>query len=194
MALATKASRVLAIEPHGESRQYLQKTILANGGTNVTVAAVAASDFTGTLKLYKNSENKGDNRIYPDPLLGESESIAADTIDNICERHGIHSIQFLKIDIQGAEAKAIAGASNLLNNSADCILMTEFWPYGIRHSDGNPGNYLESLKRHGFTLYELYKNRILPMDSPESLVSRNPGRKYTNLIGLKGRFTDIISL
>jgi putative flippase GtrA len=58
----------------------------------------------------------------PGPRTDE-EIVTTDTLDNICQRHGIESIHFLKVDVQGAEAK-INGASRLLERSLDCILMT----------------------------------------------------------------------
>ena len=197
MSVAGFDGKILAIEPHKESRQFLAKTIASNGNgkqrANVMVSALAALDCAGKSKLYKNSQNKGDNRIYPDPMLDEEEVIATDTLDNICQRYGIESVHFMKIDVQGAEAKVISGASNLLRNSADCILMTEFWPYGLSRSGSDPAAYLESLGRLGFTLYELgrkTKNLSL-LDDWDTLISRTHGRKYTNLIGLKGRFAEL---
>jgi FkbM family methyltransferase len=185
---------VLALEPHRESREFLQRTIASNRVTNqqgkVIVSDIAASDRAGSATFYKNSQNKGDNRIYPDPLLDEEEVIATDTLDNICQQHGIDSVQFLKIDVQGAEAKVVGGAARLLQRSADCIVMTEFWPYGLSRSGSDALAYLESLGRLGFRLYELRSGSILPLDSPRALISKTQGRNYANLIGLKGRFCE----
>ena len=199
IALSTKGfqGKILAIEPHGESRYFLQKTIERNRVTkqqsDIVACDLAASDCTGTLELHKNSQNKGDNRIYPHPLLDEQEVVATDTLDNICQRHGVESVHFLKVDVQGAEAKVISGASNILKRSADCILMTEFWPYGLSLSGSDAMGYLETLSRLGFTLYELRKKDkgMVSIDSPRELISRTQGRKYRNLIGLKGRFAEL---
>src|SRR5947199_711420 len=113
LALSTAdfRGRVLAIEPHAESRAYLEKTIESNGPRGAArISALAAAAQAGTLTLYKNPENKGDNRLYPDPLLRGEEKTAADTLDNICRGHGIASAQFIKIDVQGAEALVMRGA------------------------------------------------------------------------------------
>jgi FkbM family methyltransferase len=185
--------KILAIEPHGESRSFLLKTIQSNRGaeqqSNVMVCDCAASDHPGALKFYKNSQNKGDNRLYPDPLLDEEEIVAADTLDNICQRHGIESVHFLKVDVQGAEAKVINGAYKVLERSGDCILMTEFWPYGLACSGSDALGYLESLISLGFTLYELPKKGkgIIPIANLQALISRTHGRNYVNVLGVKGK-------
>ena len=184
--------RVLALEPHRESRLYLHKTIQSNAAPLATalVSELAASDRPGTLTLYQNPENKGDNRVYPDPLLEGGETIGADTLDNICRQHGISAVQFIKIDVQGAEANVVRGASGLLAASADCILMTEFWPYGLARCGADALAYLEMLRRLGFQLYELTGTSGVPtpVASPRALVERTHGRRYANLVGLKGTF------
>lgn len=186
LALSTPGfrGRVLAIEPHAESRAYLQKTIQANGGA-AQICDLAASDSPGTLTLYKNPENKGDNRLYPDPLLRGEERIAADTLDNICRRYSISSAQFIKIDVQGAEAQVMRGAKELLAASSDCVLMTEFWPYGLARCGADGLAYLQLLQDAGFRLYELGRD-LAPVNDARALVERTQGRHYANLVGVKG--------
>ena len=192
LALSTPGfrGRVVAIEPDSESRAYLQKTVQSNAAPAgaALICELAASDCPGTLTLYKNPENKGDNRIYPDPLLHGEETVGADTLDNICRRLGISTAQFIKIDVQGAEAKVVRGASRLLAGSTECILMTEFWPYGLARCGADGLEYLEMLQDLGFRLYELSDASGLPapVASPRALLERTQGRRYANLVGLKG--------
>ncbi len=192
LALSTPGfrGRVLAIEPHAESRRYLEKTIASNAPAPgaAQVVGLAASDRTGTLPLYQNPENKGDNRLYPDPLLQGGESVGADTLDNICRAAGIASAQFVKIDVQGAEAQVVRGAAGVLGASRDCILMTEFWPYGLARCGSDALDYLGMLRELGFRLHQLSGSRgtLTPIGAPEELVERTQGRRYANLVGVKG--------
>jgi FkbM family methyltransferase len=194
LALSTPGfrGRVLAIEPHSESRLYLEKTVKGNAAAPgaTAICALAASDRAETLTLYKNPDNKGDNRLYADPLLRGEDTVGADTLDNICRRHGIASAQFIKIDVQGAEAKVVRGATGLLAGSVDCILMTEFWPYGLSRCGADGLEYLEMLREFGFRLYELSGNHgtLTAIGSARALVERTQGRRYVNLVGLKGSF------
>jgi len=192
LALSTPGfhGRVLALEPHAESRRYLERTVESNAPAPgaAQIVGLAASDRAGTLALYKNPQNKGDNRLYPDPLLQGTESIEPDTLDNICRRAGIASAQFVKIDVQGAEAQVVRGAAGLLGASTECILMTEFWPYGLARCGGDGLGYLGMLRDLGFRLHELSGNRgtLTAISSHEALVGRTQGRRYANLVGLKG--------
>ena len=94
----------------------------------------------------------------------------------------------MKIDVQGAEARVIRGATGLLAASGDCILMTEFWPYGLSRCGADGLEYLEMLRDLGFRLYELTGSRgvLESVSSPRALVERTQGRRYANLVGVKG--------
>ena len=62
LALSTPGfyGRVLAIEPHRESRLYLEKTIQSNAAPpgRALICELAASDCSGTLTLYQNPVGK----------------------------------------------------------------------------------------------------------------------------------------
>lgn len=187
-----RGSKILCIEPDETSGIYLRRTIGSNQWagqlSNVTIRHLAASDTREKLILYKNSQNKGDNRIYADPLCDGQQAVETDTLDHLCEQAGIESINFLKIDVQGAEFKVMKGAGQILSRSPDCIVMTEFWPYGLGQCGCNPRHYLSLLQDFGFTIYELSGKTLEKVQDFEDLISRCPGRVYRNLICLKGRF------
>jgi FkbM family methyltransferase len=181
-ALALSAgpeARILCLEPDTESLCYLRKTVESNridARQVVRIAPVAASDSNRVAVLYKNAQNKGDNRLYPDPLLDEAIPIQARTLDALCAEMGFDSIDFLKIDVQGAEARVLAGAAGTLSRSPDCIVMTELWPEGMRGSGSDPRLYLEALLQHGFDLYEI-ASELRPLKDLSRLLERYGGRR-----------------
>jgi len=183
-------TQILCIEPDKDSSIFLNQTIQSNRSehSNVTVFNVAASNSKENIILYKNSQNKGDNRIYANPLCNEQIAIESNTLDDLCRKSGLHEVNFLKIDIQGAEFKALSGAKQILSQSSDCIIMTEFWPYGLKQCDSDPLLYLSLLQNLGFKLYELSGKSLTEIKDLEKIISQCPGRSYKNLIGLKGRF------
>jgi hypothetical protein len=79
------------------------------------------------------------------------------------------------------------GAGEWMARSPDCVLMTEFWPYGLRASGNSAEEYLAELTRCGFRLFELKKNQCESFD-PAELIQRLSGRQYANLVGFKGAF------
>jgi FkbM family methyltransferase len=191
LALSMSAqARILCLEPDIESFSFLQKTVELNRTDErqeVVMLRLAASESNGAARLYRNACNKGDNRLYPDAMLRDAIPVRMRTLDSLCEKHGFAKIDFLKIDVQGAEARVLAGAARTLDRSADCIVMTELWPGGLSSCGSDPELYLRTLQRHEFDLYEIGR-ALLPIGDPSTLLARYSGRRYTNILGLKGAY------
>ncbi len=191
MALATPDfhGRILCVEPDTESRSFLQANIDGNLGKSppdrVSVCACAASDQNGPIPFFRNPENHGDNRLYADPLLKPSGTVEARTLDSLCAERKIDHIDFLKIDVQGAEAKAIVGGRQIISASPKVVLMTEFWPEGLRRCGSDPGDYLDLLTDLGFALSDS-SGQVLDAPARARLLEKTVGRQYTNLFGFKG--------
>lgn len=195
-ALALRRMRhpgqIVCVEPDPVSATFLKQTISANQNGHqsppVSFHQLALSDQPGDVLLYQNPENKGDNRIYSDPLCPNGISVASDTLDDLLAKEAIAEINLIKIDVQGAEAKVVAGALSVLRKSNDCIMMTEFWPYGLTNCGSNPSAYLIMLEDIGFELYTLEGKTLRPVLDHQALIASSPGRIYRNLVGIKGRF------
>lgn len=191
LALASKhhTGKIVAFEPHRESLEYLKTNLTRNAkDQEVILIEAAAANVNGTVELYANPENKGDNRLYAADELEPAGSVDARSIDSVCEENNIQAINFLKVDVQGAESGVIAGACKVLNHSTDCIVMTEFWPQGITSEGSSPAEYIAKLNEIGFTLFEFDEvGSLKPFDAEASLRTLN-GRKYANLIGFKGEY------
>jgi FkbM family methyltransferase len=185
MQLTGAKGSVIAIEPHAESRRFLELTIRANAGTKAQshIFGCAASDREGAAQLFLNPQNKADNRLYRSEQTpcAQSASVQLRTIDSITEELGLRAIDILKIDVQGSEFSAIAGAEKTIRNSPGMMLLTEFWPDGIRQAGHAPQSYLDLLRDLGLALFELRGRRLSPLSSDWE--TRLTGRRYTNLIG-----------
>ena len=192
LALSRSDSRstVLCIEPHEESRGYLEQTIKENlregEPAKVIVCPVAASDCGGKKTLYQNLENKGDNRLHADTLCLGRSIVETETLDSICARNGIGRIDFLKMDVQGNEGLVLRGATAVLSASERCLLMFEFWPQGLSQSGSAPEQFLGDLDAAGFKLFSPKSRRLALIEDLRDAVHKNPGRIYANLVALKG--------
>ena len=184
--------KVICMEPHEESIRFLKKTLSANKNSlpenNIILSPMAASDFQGTAVLHINPDNKGDNRIYSNALLEEHKDIFVTTIDKVCEENNIDHLDFIKIDIQGAEEKAVIGASSILQNSTDCIILSELWPYGLSQYKSSLSSYISTLENLGFRLFKLEKKGMLSPFDINEIAKEYTGRKFTNIVGFKGKY------
>jgi len=191
--------RVVTFEPHPQAFSFLQKNIAANhtgpqACPRVDAFNLAAASEPGQGELRLNPENHADNRLYQGTYQGKIEQwealpVEARPVDDVLTELDVEEVNFVKIDIQGYEQKAISGFQKTLARSQNVLLMSEFWPKGLKEAGGSAIEYLQLLTDLGFTLYELKERPrgvIVPLESWDRLIARLPERKYTNLIGVKG--------
>ena len=190
---------IVVFEPHPQTYTFLEKNITANqtkpgACPRVDAFNVAATPEPSHMDLHLNPENRGDNRMYRGTYQGKLEEwetlpVEGRPVDDVLIELGIEEVNFIKIDIQGFEQKAISGFRRTLTRSQKVLLMSEFWPKGLKEAGGSAKGYLQMLTEVGFKLYELKekpRGMVVPLEDWDQLIARLPKRKYTNIIGVKG--------
>ncbi|HEY3722262.1 MAG TPA: FkbM family methyltransferase [Acidimicrobiia bacterium] len=116
--LAKRASTVHAFEPNPEVARVLRKTVAAN----VVVHQMAASDVDGSASLALPEGGKGTEGRAS--LEGLSESTAAVNVKTArLDDLDLHDVTFMKIDVEGHERAAIAGAQDLITASHPLLVV-----------------------------------------------------------------------
>jgi FkbM family methyltransferase len=181
------AGRVIALEPDPESFRFLEQTIRANQLTNAKLVQAAASSMTGTARLFTCSENRGDNRLYRHHLADGCIEIDTLRLDDYLEAEGVTTVDLLKIDVQGFEGHVITGLERAILRSPCLTMLMEFWPSGLSQAGTSPLELLQRLEGLGLLLYELERGggTAVVKDKIE-LISRLPGRRYTNIVAAAG--------
>lgn len=152
--LVGEQGRVYAFEPDPTNFQLLKKNIRANGYHNVVFINKAVAEVSGPLSLYLCPDNKGDHRIFASEDDRNAIPIQATTLDeHFTDYQG--KIDFIKMDIQGSEGRAVRGMQKLLRKHRDVKIITEFWPAGLRRSGIEAKEYLADLEGQGFGLYRI---------------------------------------
>ncbi len=147
--------RVYAFEPDPKNFALLKKNIEANGYQNVVLVNKALSDKNGKGKLFLSVENNhGDFRIFGTGDGRKSIGIDLITLDSYFGSK-IPKINVIKIDVQGAEALVIKGATKTLAKQKKLTLFTEFWPMALRQSGSSAREYADILVKNKFKLYEI---------------------------------------
>jgi FkbM family methyltransferase len=175
--------RLFAVEPDPENFQYLERTVGAGADQRVRIARVALADMPGTLRLYTNSENRGDNRLYANDLADGSIDVEVMRGDDLLREWGVEQVDLIKIDVQGYEARVFSGLERTLVASPNLVIMSEFWPWGLERAGTNPAALLERLRGIGFTLSELLSHGATsPITDDAAFILRYPGRQYANIV------------
>ncbi len=173
--------KVIAIEPDPDNFALLKKNVQANGYRNVTLIQKAISDGEGTVKLYRSirstaqhslaASNQGDP--YVEVELGRLDDLVPGPID------------FMKMDVEGAEVGAIKGARELFSRSPHLKIMTEYNPRALDDFGVQPEEYLRLLAQYGFSFSNINKktNQVHPATVQQISDACNLGNgSYTNLL------------
>jgi len=115
--------RVHAFEPDPSLAAHLERHLKINGLSQRQ--AVGALD--GQADFYRADEqNRGSGTLIPYPdLEHKTFPVEVVTLDAFCGDHGILRIDFLKVDVEGAEPDVIRGATGLLDRAAIRHLLVE---------------------------------------------------------------------
>ena len=137
------ARRVISVEPNPAALAYLKVNIALNKCSNVTVVSKAVSDRRGYAKLKIPKEPEKEliptaSSIVRDFKEAFEVKVETDTLDSILEEVGVDSVDFIKIDVEGAEGLVVRGAEKALKEAKAVLI--EIWPenvWVIRHLQNN---------------------------------------------------------
>jgi len=145
-----------AVEPEPANLALLRRNIARNGvAGRVTVHEAAAWHEAAELEFEIAPANLGDHRVRtatPEPgsAYGEAAratvTVPARPVDALIDAGSLAGPVLVKVDVQGAEAQALAGGAALFGR-ADIALL-EFWPYGLRRLGTDPAALVAALQRH----------------------------------------------
>lgn len=120
---------VWALEPSTEMFSLLLENIELNGPLPVTSLSVAVSDVEEPMRLVAD-RGFGDAYRYTVPAATELEGevVPVVTLDSLEAEHGLAPLDFLKLDIEGGEYRALRGGQAVLEASDRLVIMFESDP------------------------------------------------------------------
>lgn len=121
--MAKLAKNLLAFEPLRQSYTLLKENLRLNGCTNAIAYEYALSDsaYTTEYKLVEGT-NIGGSTLLDDHLAPTTESIDVITLDSL----SLNQVDFIKMDVEGYEAKVIIGAVETIKRHKPSIVL-ECW-------------------------------------------------------------------
>ena len=111
--LARVAKRVIAYEPSPPNVQFLRRNLELNGISNVEVRAAAVSSAGGTVRFHVMAFGAGSHVVAAGHVAGDSMT-AAEAPAVALDDEALPPVGFIKIDAEGHEPDALAGARRLL--------------------------------------------------------------------------------
>jgi FkbM family methyltransferase len=161
-----------AFEANPQVSRYLKQSVALNTlESKITVHEKAAGDSTGTAHLVFGIQNIGGGHLVSDP----SENTVKTSIVRLDDlfTYG-HTVDVLKIDAEGSEAKIIQGALRLIQANPKIIIMMEWFKSALIEQGSSPEGLLELLKKEQFKAWKIGKRQgdrptFIPMSFDEIL-------------------------
>jgi len=149
--------KVVAIEAHPNNFEMLNRNIKLNQLTNVVPLNYAVYSKETKIKLYLPDEESGytmhhsimPNYVftkYKDKTEDKFVEVSANTLDYFLQMKEITDVNWVKIDVEGAEFEVLKGSHNVLSNSKDISLLIEV------HGKDTYEPIIESLRSHNFKI------------------------------------------
>jgi FkbM family methyltransferase len=148
------SGRVLAFEPDPRNRERLVRNVELNRLANVSVLPYALFDHESRLPFAAAAG--GDTGVGGIALEGAME-VDAVRLDYFLERESVERVDVLKLDVEGVEAQALAGAAKTLELDRPVVL---FEVNGITSDEGRvTAPAIDVLRDHGYRLHAIQPQR-----------------------------------
>ncbi len=135
--------RVFSFEPSPRERNALRVHLRLNRCKNVDLQELALGDQNGDSDLYVVEDwAAGCNSLRPPDVAARSSPVSVRVVrlDDWLAEHKIERVDFIKLDVEGAELSILKGAQRLLKGASRPVILAEVQdartlPWGYRARD-----------------------------------------------------------
>lgn len=155
------SGHVIAIEATPDTAARLAANLKLNDARHVVVHQLAVSDKPGVVSINRRfAGNIGSNQISTTVVEGE-ETIPCSTIDALV---GEQPIDFVKMDIEGAELLAVRGMQKILARPNGPDVMLEVTPSWLPKFGGDADGLIDLFEANGYGYRQVGDRRLTPVD------------------------------
>lgn len=159
--LVGAAGRVVSVEADPRASHTLKVNVAGNALSNVTVIAAAASDVAQTINVrrYESSADLSSNfGVAFAESFGHDDArsanpwlqVPAKPLDAMLDEAGVDRVDLLKMDIEGAEGRALIGLGRRLSRGAIDRIILELHPAYLRNQGVEPEAIIGRLQSYGY--------------------------------------------
>ncbi len=139
----------------------LRENVARNDLDCVSIFEMAASDAPGILRMQEyepganESGNFGLTRTTTVVEHGREFEVPARTLDDVIDEAGIDHVDLLKMDIEGAEGRALAGLSGALASRRVHRVLLEVHPRHLQAQGSSAERVIADLRGHGYRPWKI---------------------------------------
>jgi FkbM family methyltransferase len=148
-----ESGHVYAFEPGERELKLLRHNIAINNLTNVTIIESGVSDKKGKAQFGISRDgamNSLRQTNHPGQKIEEWKAIEVTTLDDIIQELRIKKVDFIKIDVEGAEKQVFSGSKKLLESEEKVIFLFEASDLNAVNFDYTVKDFLQEIISLGF--------------------------------------------
>jgi len=185
------SSRVIAIDANQDACKEL-----ARQHDRIRAIPATISGATGARRFFETVGSESDSLLEPDDAvidrymkigrarLKSFRDVETISLDDLAEQNGIRPIDFIKMDIQGAELEAIRGGTKVIADAVAILTEVEF--VSLYKEQPLLGDVWRALKEHGFRFDSFISIYGYPYDTSIKAIA---GRDYFQVLWSDVLFT-----
>lgn len=164
LAHSVRNGKIVSIEADPQTCEILKTNCKLNNFENVEIYNYAITDKEGEITLYQSDTHSGSNSIFVknSSKSRKQTSVKATTLDDLLENK-YDEINWIKIDVEGAELSVLKGAEKTLKKTKR--ILVEIHEHILRQNNEKPEEVIEILKNNDFKI-KLLDNNWDPETSP----------------------------
>ena len=172
--------KVYAFEASPENQVILRRNLSSARYANVEVVPRAISDRVGMAKLFVSPGHSNHSLIAGFAAAEKVVEIPAVSVDAFLAERGIASLDFVKMDIEGAETMALDGMRETIRVSPGIAMLVECNLLSIESRGSTPAEFLSMIEGLGLRPSAILKDATLGPLPAESDIDL-----YVNLLCVK---------
>lgn len=142
--------RVIAVEAHPKTYSMLEKVIKYNAVHNVLPVHAAASDSNGTVFISDDSNYEFNIISKVGNLSHVKYAVPEVRLDDLLKKHGVQHVDFIKMNIEGAEIYALPGCTSTLEKTRAVVIATH--DFAKSYNVETRQFAIDVLQSHGFNI------------------------------------------
>jgi FkbM family methyltransferase len=179
---------VYAFEPGFQELKLLRQNIAINNLTNVTVIERGVSNKSGEAQFAISKDgamNSLAKTNHPGQCIQDWRKIEITSLDDLAKEFNLKKVDFIKIDVEGAEKLVFEGAKDLFSSMSSLTILFEAADLNSSSFNYLTQDFLAELMRKKFFLY--YFDRTGSPIQISSLDSRF-GKKICNFLAQRNSY------
>lgn len=168
MASKARLGEVHSFEPIPICYHLLNCSIRLNNFTNMIINNCAVGELNGESVFYISTDSAFSSLKNPN-MVGDSRSISVPVVSidkYVFSRRNVNKVDFIKIDVEGAEMQVINGATSLLRdvNRRPRLIMLELVEEHLKRFSHKASEVIALLRNYGYNAEILRNGKLVTFD------------------------------